>query len=107
MRHSLVLILLMVGTAFPCTSVVEKAMYSKHPGSTSALFRFEQDGKAGFINAQGRVVIPPRFVPDWFAQEDFFEGLASVQAGRWSWGVINERGDWVVPARYSEVASRT
>ena len=103
MRHALVLILLMVGTALPCSYKIDKAVYSKHTGSTSALFRFEEDGKAGFINAQGRVVIPPRFVPDWFAGEDFFEGLSPVQAGRWSWGVINERGEWVVTARYSEV----
>ena len=74
--------------------------------------RFVEDGKIGFFDESGRVVIDPQFD---FAFP-FCEGLAvfceeceelpggerkEVKGGRW--GVIDEKGDVVIPPRFEDV----
>ena len=57
-----------------------------------------QNGRVGFIDAQGNWKVPPRF-------EDagvFAENLAPVQSGG-HWGYINRQGKLVIPARFDEV----
>ena len=51
------------------------------------------DGKAGYINASGKLVIAPRFDPYYVdpSQGDFVEGLALVFVGD-HLGFINESG---------------
>lgn len=88
--------------ALPCSMVFSKASYHKSRRSDTPLFRFELNGKAGFINAQGKVVIPPKFDVGWFAEEDFVEGLSPAQAGE-NWGFINNKGDWVIQPKYWRV----
>lgn len=79
-----------------------KASYHKDRRSDSALFRFEKDGHAGFIDAKGKVVIPPKFDVGWFAEEDFVDGLSPARIGE-NWGFIDTAGNWTIPAKYWRV----
>jgi hypothetical protein len=90
------------GGALPCSVSYSKAPYHKDRRSDTGLFRFEKDGHAGFINAAGRVLIPPRFDIGWFAEEDFVEGLSPARQGD-NWGFIDKTGHWAVPPRYWRV----
>ena len=50
-------------------------MWAKDPKSSSALFRVVIEGKAGYIDEKGQLVISPRFSP---FVGDFVDGLALV-----------------------------
>ena len=57
--------------------------------------------RVGYINSQGREVIPPRFgsAADKEVTSQFHEGLAAVeQDGKW--GYIDVQGRWVIKPRY-------
>jgi hypothetical protein len=57
----------------------DKPIWSKDKLSDTPLFRFVIDGKAGYINASGKVVIPARFpIFDNRGYDDFYEGIANV-----------------------------
>ena len=104
MRIKLIALLVLFATAaFPCSMDYQKAVFKKRLDSSSALFRFERRGKAGFIDANGKVVIRPKFEPDWWAREDFVEGLAPAQKKHFNWGFINESGEWIVQPQYYSV----
>jgi hypothetical protein len=75
----------------PCDSS-EKA-----PGS-APLFRIARHNLWGYIDVEGRTVIPPRYQ----AARDFFEGLAPVLlAGRW--GFIDTAGRMAIVPKYDAV----
>ena len=68
---------------------------------SEGLARVKQNGKWGYINTKGEVVIP--CVYDWSRNDsgEFSEGLACVkQNGRY--GFINTEGEKVVPCIYDE-----
>src|SRR5262245_49040149 len=92
--------LLMACWALPCSMSFKKMVYYKHHGSDTHLFRFEQNGRAGFMDATGKIAIPARFEPDWFANEDFFEGLSTAQYKEDKWGFIDKKGKWVVKPEF-------
>ena len=60
-----------------------------------ALFKTIADGKTGYINTAGKVVIPPAF----FNGGDFSEGLAPVRANG-LYGFIDRAGKWVIDPQY-------
>ena len=62
------------------------------------LFPVDKDGKWGFINATGKIVIPLAFDELMF----FSEGLARVKIGE-KYGFINERGETVIAPQYELV----
>jgi hypothetical protein len=93
---------ILAALALPCSMSFFKASYHKNRRSVTPLFRFEQNGRAGFINAAGKVVIPPRFDVGWFAEEDFVEGLSPARSGE-NWGFIDTKGNWAVQPRYWRV----
>ena len=72
------------GYAGPCTR------------KPSELFRARQNGKWGYIDKQGHMVVPPRFNGEIGR---FSEGLAWVQIDR-DFGYIDTIGKVVVPPRY-------
>lgn len=75
----------------PCDSS-EKA-----PGS-APLFRIARNNLWGYIDVEGRTVIPPRYQ----AARDFFEGLAPVLlAGRW--GFIDTAGRMAIVPKFDAV----
>ncbi len=91
--------LLITALALPCVRMHTKLPYHKNRRSDTALFRFEENGKAGFINSNGSMVIPPKFDVGWFSEEDFVEGLSPARAAD-KWGFINAAGNWVMPPKY-------
>ncbi len=64
---------------------------------SDALFPVEVNGKHGYIDRLGNVVIKPEF-DDCFA---FSEGYASVKKGK-AWGFINTNGDMVIEPRFAD-----
>src|SRR5260370_36926925 len=95
-------ITLVTALALPCTMSFSKVSYHKNRKSDTPLFRFEEKGKAGFINAAGKIVIPPSFDVGWFAEEDFVEGLSPARIGG-HWGVIDATGEWIIQPEYRRV----
>ncbi len=93
---------LIAALALPCSMSFLKAPYHKNRRSDTPLFRFERKGKAGYIDATGKVVIPPQFDIGWFSEEDFVDGLSPARIGE-DWGFINVAGKWVIPAKYWRV----
>lgn len=64
----------------------------------SNLFRIIQDGKYGYIDKTGSMVVNPRFDE---AKLLFFEGLAAVKVGE-KWGYINENGEFIIQPQFDE-----
>jgi len=91
-----------VAVVLPCSMSFSKTSYRKNRRSDTPLFRFEKNGHAGFINSEGRVIIPPKFDVGWFAEEDFVEGLSPARSGE-NWGFIDTKGNWVIEAKYWRV----
>jgi len=61
--------------------------------------RFEEKGKFGFKNNEGKVAIPAIYTN---ASETFSKGLVGVEkAGKW--GYIDSTGKLVIPCKYQEV----
>jgi WG repeat protein len=62
-------------------------------------------GNAGFIDAQGQVVIQPKFV----GAKNFSEGLAAVairSAGdKTLWGYIDRQGNWIIQPQFESASS--
>jgi len=69
--------------------------WGKSAKETSGLFPIEQDGKWGFIDKTGRIVIKPQFDE----AVDFSEGLARVKIGD-KWGFIDEMGKIVIEPQF-------
>jgi WG containing repeat len=63
--------------------------------SSSERFLFVRDGKYGYIERNGNIVIPARFEQ----ARDFSEGLASVKIGD-KYGCIDASGKIVIPPRF-------
>jgi len=66
--------------------------------SVRTLFPIEENGRHGYIDASGRIVIPPQFDDAW----SFSEGLAPVLVGD-KWGFIDETGTIVIAPQFFEV----
>lgn len=79
---------------------------------SEGLFRIIQDGKIGFADMTGKVVIEPKFHFVFPFQKDgtavFNEGGTLVREGDYThyqggkWGVINKAGKIIVPASYED-----
>ena len=60
------------------------------------LSRFEENGKYGYKNDYGQVVLPPK----WYWTSGFSEGLAAVMDESTQMGYINMKGDVVIPLQW-------
>ena len=69
--------------------------YGPRIGFSEGLGRISMNGKWGFINEQGRVVVLPRFDNLW----SFSDGMAPALLGH-KWGFINRAGEMVIPPVY-------
>jgi len=58
-----------------------------------------EDGKWGFINTKGELVIDYKFDAGWFSTISFHEGLAFVQE-EGKWGYINKQGAFVISPQF-------
>lgn len=62
-----------------------------------ALFPVELEDRWGYVNADGRMVIEPRFT----SAGEFSQGVAAVRDGSWAWGYISPDGEYVIEPQYS------
>ena len=65
------------------------------------LFPMLQNGKLGFIDEQGNVVVEGKYDNPTTSLPEFKDGLFPVKAGR-KWGYINTSGVMVIPAIYDK-----
>lgn len=68
-------------------------------GQNRTLFRIEQNGKVGFIDNTGKIIIKPQFDDGW----GFDEGLAPVRVGS-EWGFIDETGKIIIKPQFFEAS---
>jgi len=69
-----------------------RMLWAKKPGSQSVLFAFEQDGRVGFINAKGHVVVAASIPVPIEDVSDFSDGLARVAQK----GYVDETGRFAI-----------
>lgn len=65
-------------------------------GFSNGLGKIFVDGKAGFVNTDGKIVIQPQFKDTG----RFSENLAPVEFGNGKWGYINKRGETVIKPEF-------
>ncbi|MEZ6085587.1 MAG: WG repeat-containing protein [Phycisphaerae bacterium] len=65
-------------------------------GTSTPLFPVRVEGKKGFINKDGELVIAPRFDNAY----RFSEGLAAAMIND-QWGYIDENGEWVIQPKFA------
>lgn len=65
------------------------------------LIAVKVDGKGGYADRTGSLVIPARFQ----RCESFFGGLAAAQQPQGLWGFISPTGEWSIEPRFSSVSS--
>lgn len=76
--------------------VIELGPSSHEPGPLSdGVARFWKGGRAGFVDARGKVIVSPRFEN----AGDFSEGVAGVSVRR-RWGYVDKKGRFVLPAKF-------
>ncbi len=75
------------------TTVQSSTQSSSAP--TAALIKREQNGKWGFVDAQGNL----RVLYAFDEVRDYAEGLAAVRQGNY-WGFIDEKADLVIPFQF-------
>jgi len=63
-------------------------------------FQVEKDGKTGFRDLEGNIVIEPKFD----MAEMFSEGLSAVEIGK-KWGYIDTTGNYVLQPKYEYAGS--
>jgi hypothetical protein len=78
-------------------SSVQK-VWAKRPGSGSQLFAFERNGRVGFINPAGKVVIKATIDSKIERVGDFSDGRARIDKG-----YIDETGMLVIEGNYSSL----
>jgi hypothetical protein len=96
-----------------CSSLISCAFIFSVSGAAVASNNFEdyfpiqQDGKVGFIDKTGKIVIAPQF--DSASNEDgivFSEGLAAVKVSD-KWGYIDKSGKFVIPPKFKQESAPT
>jgi hypothetical protein len=95
-RCSRLLILAILGVV--CASAETIRNPAKRTGA-GPFFQIVRNGKWGFMDRTGRVVIAPAFADE----RDFFHGLAAVALPEGKWGFIDESGKLSITARFDEV----
>jgi hypothetical protein len=71
------------------------ATRSQEVASEPSLILIRENGKLGYINSAGKVIIRPQYNK----ADEFYEGLARVQTGG-KWGYIDATGKVVITPRF-------
>jgi len=85
-------LLLLALAAQPCSISAVRKIWAKRPGSESRLFAFERDGRIGFIDPTGKIIVKSTIVAPIEHVGDFSNGIARVDHQ----GYIDESGAWVI-----------
>jgi hypothetical protein len=99
------LIVFTLGSAFVCSQALacswDYPVWPKNKKSDTPLFRFVVNERygAGYINRQGKVVIPPQFFVYGNHGGDFYDGLAQVNTKDGD-VFIDAAGRFVAPSNY-------
>lgn len=64
----------------------------KPENETCRLFQIKPNGKAGYINKIGKIIVPPQFDYGF----EFYEGLAAVEKDG-KWGYVDCEGKMAIP----------
>jgi hypothetical protein len=80
----------------PSTLAAAPACGSVDGPSNSGLFWVREDGRFGYIDARGELVIPARFTTTY----GFSEGLAATKLDG-KVGFIDTTGEWAIPPQYA------
>lgn len=91
-------LLVVTALGLACASAETIRNPAKRTGA-GPLFQIIRNGKWGFMDRTGRVVIAPAFADE----HDFFHGLAAVAFPDGKWGFIDESGKLSITARFDEV----
>jgi hypothetical protein len=85
--------------------VLVPATYTHACFFSEGLAAVEKDGKIGFINMKGALVIPYQFVHRTNDRPDivFKDGRCVMANGNGQLGVIDRQGEWVVKPQYEKV----
>ena len=85
--------------------VLVPATYTHACFFSEGLAAVEKDGKIGFINMKGALVIPYQFVHRTNDRPDivFKDGRCVMANGNGQMGVIDRKGEWVVKPQYEKV----
>jgi hypothetical protein len=78
-----------------CLTILSASFVAAQDSLSGDLFIINVNGKKGFIDKTGKVMIEPRFEQ----AEDFSEGLAAVKIGDW-WGYIDTKGAVVIEPKF-------
>ena len=88
--------------------VLVAAIYTHVWFFSEGLAAVEKDGKIGFINMKGALVIPHKFIHRTNDRPEivFENGLCVMANGNGQMGVIDRKGEWVVKPQYEKVELR-
>ena len=81
------------------------ALYTHVWFFSEGLAAVEKDGKIGFVNMKGKLVIPHKFIHRTNDHPDiaFSNGMCVIANGNGQLGVIDRKGEWIVKPVYEEV----
>jgi hypothetical protein len=91
-------ILLVLCVIFLFVSITSCSQSSKQNNDKVSLFSISQNGKWGFIDEKGKIVINPQFDD----VSSFSEGLSGVKIGD-KWGFIDKKGKIVINPQFDKV----
>ena len=83
--------------------VIKPAFYAAGSFSEGLAF-VVVDGKVGYINPAGRMIIEPQF-KSWSTLSNFREGLACVQVGDKAWEFIDKTGAVAIPPSFEQCSA--
>ena len=69
----------------------------------SGVAKFHQNGKYGFIDTTGKVVIEPQYDHVW---EDFYKNNYAIVEINGKYGVIDKTGKFVIEPKYDHIQLR-
>jgi hypothetical protein len=85
--------------------------YTKVQSSGEGMFGFEQNGKIGYLDSKGNVVIPATYSYDSLSATlvvlpSFYKGYAKVVKNR-KFGLIDKTGKLIIPIEYESITPNT
>ena len=85
--------------------VLVDAVYTHVWFFSEGLAAVEKDGKIGFVNMKGKLVIPHKFMLRTNDHPDiaFDNGMCVIANGNGQFGVIDRKGEWIVKPVYEDV----